>query len=262
MGAITITNQYLTDVTWLNSSVCNFIADNCIDVWKVGVSSNLLLVDDFLTIMTPDEIARANRFYQLKDRNRFIVSRGALRHIIGKYLKQSPSTVEFGIGGNNKPYIKSGHPINLQFNMSHSGDIILLAISDSAIGADIEFINRSFGFGEVLADNFSVDEISYIKNADSVTRFFRLWTCKEALTKATAQGLDGDLRLLPGLEGNNQIQPGIIASNNNWLIRNFALNDQYTASVASPPFINEILFWDAGVISDLLTFNSNVNKND
>lgn len=254
MEAITITNQYLTEITWLNPSVCNFIADNRIDVWKVGVSSNLLLVDGFLTIMTPDEIARANRFYQLKDRNRFIVSRGALRHIMGKYLKQSPSNVEFGVGENNKPNIKSGYPINLQFNMSHSGDAILLAISDAAIGADIEFINTSFGFGEVLEDNFSVDEISYIKDADSVNRFFRLWTCKEALTKATAQGLDGDLRSVPGLEGKHQIQPGIIASNNNWLIRNFALNDQYTASIASPPFINEILFWDAAVISNLPVF--------
>jgi 4'-phosphopantetheinyl transferase len=254
MGAITITNQYLTDITWLNASACNYVVDNHIDVWKVGVGLNLLLVDSLLTILTPDEIARANRFYQLKDRNRFIVSRGALRHIFGKYLKQSPSTVEFGIGENNKPYLKSGYPINLQFNMSHSGDTILLAISDSPIGADIEFINKSFGFSEVLKDNFSIDEVNYIKETDSVNRFFRLWTCKEALTKATAQGLDGDLSLLPGLEGNHQIQSGIIASGNNWLIRNFFLNDQYVESIASPPFINKILFWEAGIINNLPAF--------
>ena len=254
MGSITVTNQYLNDITWADAATCNFSVSNHIDVWKIGVNLNLSLADDFLTIMTPGEIARAKRFYQLKDQNRFIVSRGALRHILGKYLKQNPSNVEFEIGENDKPYIKSGQSSGLQYNISHSGDTILLAISSSPIGADIELINRSFGFSEVLDDNFSIAEVNYINEADSVNRFFRLWTCKEALTKATAQGLDGDLRLIPGLDGVHQIQPGIIASNNNWLIRSFTLNDLYIASIASPPFISKISFWDAGIIGNLLNF--------
>ncbi|SHM21946.1 4'-phosphopantetheinyl transferase family protein [Mucilaginibacter sp. OK098] len=248
MGSITVINQYLTDVAWLNASACNFSIGNHIDVWKIGVSPNSSLIDSFLTILTPDEIARANRYHQLKDRNRFIISRGAMRHIFGKYLNQTPATVEFGAGENNKPYIKSTNQLNLQYNLSHSGDAILLAVSDSAIGADIEFINKSFGFKEVLADNFSTAEIDYINETDAVACFFRLWTRKEALTKATAQGLDIDLKLIPVLDGSHLIKPGIIASNNNWLIRSFALNDEYTASIASFPFIDKISFWDLDII--------------
>jgi 4'-phosphopantetheinyl transferase len=254
MRSITVYNQYLADITWLNAETCSFSISNNLDIWKIGVSSNISLIDDFLIMLTPDEITRANRFYQLKDRNRFIVSRGALRLILGKYLNQSSSNVEFGIGENSKPYIKSGNPLNLQYNLSHSGDGILLAVSNSAIGADIEFINQSFGFNEVLDDNFSIDEINYINEENSVDRFFRLWTRKEALTKATAQGLDGDLRLIPGLDGTHVIQPGIIASNANWLIKTFALNNQYIASIASAPFVNKISFWDLDVISNLNAF--------
>ena len=254
MGSITIDNQYLTDIAWLNASSCSFAINNHIDVWKIAVSSNLLLIDHFLTVLAPDEIARANRFYQVKDRNRFIVSRGALRYILGKYLNQIPADVQFGIGDNDKPYIKNENPFNLQYNLSHSGDALLLAISDSSIGADIELINESFGFNEVLDDNFSVSEVNYIKEENAVDRFFRLWTRKEALTKATAQGLDGDLRLIPALDGTHLVNPGIISSNNNWITKSFALNDQYIASIASAPFINKTLFWDAGIINTPVIF--------
>jgi len=82
--------------------------------------------------------------------------------------------------------------------------------------------------------------VAYIKEAESAERFFRIWTRKEALTKATAQGLDCDLRLLPGLDGVHIVDDGIIASNDDWVISSFNLNDSYTASIACNPFINGI----------------------
>jgi 4'-phosphopantetheinyl transferase len=250
MEPIEITNKYLTDIKWLNTATCLFDVSNDIDVWKITVSSNIFLVDDFLKIITPDETARANRFYQLKDRNRFIISRGAMRHIFGKYLNQIPSNVVFGTGENNKPYIENSNPLNLQYNLSHSGDAILLAVSGSAIGADIEFINHKFGFSEVLNDNFSVDEINYIKENESAARFFKLWTRKEALIKATAQGLNGDLKLIPALDGTHLIKPGIIASDKNWTIKSFALNEQYISSIACALSISQISFWNLDIIAN------------
>ncbi|ASU33869.1 hypothetical protein MuYL_1975 [Mucilaginibacter xinganensis] len=61
-----------------------------------------------------------------------------------------PAAIQFSAGKNNKPQVKNIPPLKLEYNMSHSADAILLAVSDSAIGADIEFINQSFGFNEVL----------------------------------------------------------------------------------------------------------------
>ena len=251
MGQIKIINKHLTDLSWIKPATCGFKINSNIDVWKVCVSANLVLIDSFLTLLMPDEVERANKFYQQKDRNRFIISRGVLKHILGRYLNQEPSAIEFGVGENKKPYIKNSAQLNLRFNLSHSGDAILLAISDSAIGADVEFINYDFGFTEVLDDNFSVNEITYIKETDSAERFFRVWTRKEALTKATAQGLDCDLRLVPGLDGTYGVEHGIIASNDDWVISSFNLNDKYAASIASNPFINKITFIDLDVINSL-----------
>jgi 4'-phosphopantetheinyl transferase len=250
MGQIKIINKHLTDLSWIKPATCDFKINNNIDVWKVCVSSNLVLVDSFLTLLTPDEVERANRFYQQKDHNRFIISRGILRHILGRYLNQEAAVIEFGLGKNKKPYVINSALLNLQFNLSHSGDAILLAVSDSAIGADVEFINHDFGFTGVLDDNFSVNEITYIKENESAERFFRIWTRKEALTKATAQGLDCDLRLLPGLDGIHIVDDGVIASNDDWVISSFNLNDSYTASIASNPFIKKITFIDLDVINN------------
>ncbi len=243
MPSINVTNNFLADITWLDSSACSFKINNSIDVWKVSSDLNPMLVDSFKSILTGDEIDRANRFYQQKDRNRFIISRAALRTILGKYLNLAPEAIEFGSGLNKKPFIKSGNQNNLQYNLSHSGDSILLAIADSAIGADVEFINDDFGYRDVLADNFSPAEVNYITEADSIYRFFKLWTRKEAVTKATAQGLDCDLRLLPGLDGSTVVTDGIIASNEDWVINSFNLDNQCVASVAAAPLIDKISFF-------------------
>jgi len=210
-------------------------------------------VDSFKSILTGDEIGRANRFYLQKDRNRFITSRAALRTILGKYLNLAPEAVEFESGLNKKPFIKNGNQNNLQYNLSHSGDAILLAVADSPIGADVEFINNDFGYSEVLTDNFSSAEVNYITETDSIHRFFKLWTRKEAVTKATAQGLDCDLRLLPGLEGTTVVAGGIIASNEDWVINSFNLNMQYIASVASNPLIDQISFFNLATVNFALS---------
>ncbi|WP_295797377.1 4'-phosphopantetheinyl transferase superfamily protein [Mucilaginibacter sp.] len=248
MLSINVTNNFLADITWLDSSACSFKISNSIDVWKVSSDLNPILVDSFNSILTRDEIDRANRFYQQKDRNRFIISRAALRTILGKYLNLAPEAIEFGSGLNKKPFIKSGNQNNLQYNLSHSGEAILLAVADSTIGADIEFINHNFGYHEVLADNFSPGEVNYIAEADSIHRFFKLWTRKEAITKATAQGLDCDLRLLPGLDGTITVADGIIASNEDWVINSFNLNNQYIASVAGNPTFDKISFFSLATI--------------
>ena len=247
MPSINVTNNFLADIAWLDSSACGFKISNSIDVWKVSSDLNPVLVDNFKSILTANEIDRANRFYQLRDRNRFITSRAALRTILGKYLNLTPEAIEFESGLNKKPFIKNGNQNNLHYNLSHSGDIILLAVCDSEIGADVEFINHNFGYREVLADNFSPGEINYITETDSIHRFFKLWTRKEAVTKATAQGLDCDLRSLPGLEGTTVVADGIIASNEDWVINSFNLDTQYVGSVAGNPLVDKISFYNLAI---------------
>ncbi len=245
MSLIKINVRYLNDVSWVNSAVCDFlVATDRADVWRININSNLLMLDNFLSILHPDEIARANRYYQTKDRNRFIISRGALRIILGKYLNEQPALIEFKTGVNKKPYINNTNHTRLCYNISHSGDWILLGISDSEIGADTEQVNFTFGYDDVLQDNFSDAEIDFINQSAPVERFFMLWTRKEALLKATAKGLDEDLKLIPSLDGIHFTESSTISSGENWQMSTFKLSENYVATIANNIKIVTTRFWD------------------
>jgi 4'-phosphopantetheinyl transferase len=244
MGLIKVSVRDLNNINWLSSAQCKFaINNNIVDVWKINISSNLSILDDFLSIMRPDEIARANKYFHIKDKNRFIVSRGGLRNILGKYLNQFPASIEFVIGENKKPYVVNPGKINVHYNISHSGDWILFAISNSAIGTDVEFVNHDFNYDEIIDDNFSIDEVKYIKQGIPAESFFMLWTRKESLTKATGKGLDENIKSIPCLEGVHFAESTIISSQSDLFVSSFKINEQYVASIATDNLPSEANFW-------------------
>lgn len=243
MALININNRYIKDVKWLNTRQFNFtITPNNVDIYRIDITSNLAGLDDFAALLKPDETERANRYFYEKDKNRSIISRGALRYILGKYLRESPCSIEFGVGINKKPYIKN-NTNNICYNISHSGDWILIAIANSEIGTDIELINPDFNYKEVLADNFSINEINHINQNNPLETFYMLWTRKEALTKASGKGLDEDLKLIPCLDGDQLTDSKIISLNHDTSVSSFTPCNQYIGSVATGKTVNEFRFW-------------------
>src|SRR5262249_38435202 len=96
-------------------------------------------VDQLRQLLSPQERARADRFRFEKDRNAFTIARGLLRIILGSYLQTTPSAIEFTYGSRGKPSVVSARPI--QFNLSHSGDLAVYAITEGyEVGADVEYI--------------------------------------------------------------------------------------------------------------------------
>src|SRR5258708_14472218 len=242
MAQIKIIDKQPDNLNWKNASSCEYLINNNIDIWRINVSSNLKSINNLLSVLSPDEIARANRFFHVRDKNRHIISHGVMRNILGRYLNQSPSLIEFKDGINKKPFIKN--KTSLHFNLSHSGDWILLAVAKSEIGVDTELINFDFEYKDVMEVYFNNDEINFINEEKSADRFFLLWTRKEAQIKATGKGLDENIKLIPGLIGTHHINNDEISLYKEWVISSFNLNEQYIASVAVNPLIEEIRFWD------------------
>jgi 4'-phosphopantetheinyl transferase len=242
MAQINITDIHANDLKWENASSCEYLINKNIDIWRINVNSNLKSTDNLFRVLSADEIAKANRFFRERDKTRHIISHGAIRNILGKYLNQPPSLIEFKDGINKKPYIinKTG----LHFNLSHSADWIILAISNWEIGADVELINYSFEYKDVMEGYFSDEEINFINEAQSTDRFFLLWTRKEVQIKATGKGLDDNIKLIPGLAGTHMINNDAMSSSNDWTINSFSLAEQYIASVAANPSIEKLRFWD------------------
>ncbi|MBX7224156.1 MAG: 4'-phosphopantetheinyl transferase superfamily protein [Blastocatellia bacterium] len=165
-----------------------------VHLWRTRVSTSLPRLETCLTVLSPQEKERMNRFYFEKDRNQFAVAHAMLRTILGKYLNQAPETIEFDTWMNGKPCLRDEFDRDdYCFNLSHSDDMILLAVAEGReVGVDVERIRPDFEGQKIAQDLFSSCEISMLQAMSGErqqTAFFECWTGKEAYIKAHGKGL-------------------------------------------------------------------------
>ena len=96
---------------------------------------------------------------------------------------------EISVDKNGKPFLKDAKNVN--FNLSHSGKLVMCAISEFEVGCDVELVKD--GRIDVAERFFTVAEREFITAGDGEKnkneRFFRLWTLKESFIKANGAGL-------------------------------------------------------------------------
>jgi 4'-phosphopantetheinyl transferase len=241
MSLVKIRNYYLEDITWLASAYGDFDITVNTDIWRINISANLSYLDNLSALINAAETVRAKRYLQARDRNRFIVSRAALRIILARYLNQQPALIEFETGANKKPFLKD-FPVH--YNVSHSGDWILITVAKTPVGADVEKLDPGFDYKDIITDYFSAGEAKYIKDDHTHSHFFLLWTRKEALTKATAKGLDEDLKFIPALNGEHAVEPDLLGSTSDWKVNSFELSPGYLAACAAVGSAGRLRFRD------------------
>jgi 4'-phosphopantetheinyl transferase len=135
---------------------------------------------DFLSF---DEWQRATRYLFEMDRRRFVLGRGVLRLILGELLGVRPEGVQLVYGPFGKPALAPGFSEKpLQFNVSHSGDLVLIAIAAGrAVGVDIERIGPENAFDSIAENFFSPAERAALRALHlSVQRdaFYACWTLR------------------------------------------------------------------------------------
>ena len=162
-------------------------------VWRVSVDRDGAELEEWKALLAARERARLERFHFPADARRELVSRGALRWLLGSYLSRSLAGEEFALEGTGKPVLRecsSGE--RLEFNSSHSGDWVLLGFSRGrSLGVDIERW-REIDSESIVCDYFSPTEFAAWKNVPTSSRtrfFFDGWTRKEAYLKALGVGL-------------------------------------------------------------------------
>ena len=147
-------------------------------------------------MLSPDELARADRFRFEPDRERFIRARSFLRALLGQYLNAPPQSLVFGYGAYGKPTLAlKPHGKPFHFNLTHTEDLVLIAVTGSAeIGIDAERIGPAPYANEVAARFFSPADLAWLRGGEErffTERFFQLWTRREASLKALGTGLFG-----------------------------------------------------------------------
>src|SRR5215208_2072739 len=110
---------------WLSPGESLSLQTGEVHVWRIELEQPGILREKFRSTLEADELERAGRLHFEKHRNSFVVSRGFLRYVLSRYLKTKPHDLRFSYGEYGKPALDG----RLQFNMSHSHDVALLAIT-------------------------------------------------------------------------------------------------------------------------------------
>lgn len=224
-----VTCTALQDVRWATDS--DGSATDDLAVFRVALPDIADRMPCLLPLLSPDETARAGRYHQPDDALRFIGTRGVLRVLLARYTNQSPGSIEFAPGPNRKPELK--HPGGWQFNVSHAGSWVLIAIGKHQVGVDLDRVNPDFPFRDIMDASFSPAERQYIEAcADARRGFFELWTRKEALVKATAKGIDDEFNQILSLPGTHPVDARLLGSAGHWTVSSFTVADGYPAAVA------------------------------
>jgi 4'-phosphopantetheinyl transferase len=172
---------------------CRFAVNSGeIHLWRVDLDVADARQRKLEKLLSEDEQARAARFLFPRDRARFITCRGVLRELLARYLGEDPRGLRFGYAPHGKPALKAaGTP--LHFNVSHSQSLALIAIrGDGEVGVDVEQL-RAIEEAEAIARRyFAPREHATIRDLtgdERIAAFFRCWTRKEAMLKATGEGI-------------------------------------------------------------------------
>ena len=144
---------------------------------------------------TDAERERAGRFWRREDGDRHLSAHGALRLVLADYLACDPLALLFATGEHGKPFLE-GAP--LEFNLSHSSDLALIAVGrERQVGVDVERV-RSVPDLEDLAGRVcgphELATLAALAEEHRAHAFLAMWTRKEALAKATGDGIGGVMR--------------------------------------------------------------------
>ncbi|WP_144291964.1 4'-phosphopantetheinyl transferase family protein [Rhodoligotrophos appendicifer] len=166
-----------------------------VHVWQIDAREHE--ADALLPLLTADETVRAGRFLRYEDRRNFILGRGLLRRLLGHYLQREAEQIRLCADQDGKPRLQDGAP--LEFNLSHSGDRIVIGFSNAgAVGVDIEAMRPVPDYRRLARRLFSAAEqreIDHSEEAIKLATFFDIWTRKEAYVKMLGTGIDGDIAL-------------------------------------------------------------------
>jgi 4'-phosphopantetheinyl transferase len=165
-----------------------------VDVWLESLIASDHLVDVFYELLSDPEKQRCQLITHARSRRQYVVARGQLRVLLGHYLQLAPELVRIDLGAQGKPQVEG-----LEFNLSHSGDLVAYAFSSVPLGIDVE--QRRDLDGAALVKRFFTplewQEWQELPAADQERVFFQVWTIKEAYLKAIGTGLARSLSTIP-----------------------------------------------------------------
>ncbi len=225
------------------------VVQNSIEPVNYSLSGNEALVfygdisrfsyENWLTILSEEEILRAETYHLPLDRRSYVIIRGVLKRLLSHFSGVGEKEIAFDCGKNGKLFLSSDP--DLQFNLSHAGEAFVIGLTRGReIGIDMEHLDRSLNISKLEAYLFTTEELQQFHNMEHSYRqeaFINSWTRKEAILKATGDGLTQPMNTLDVaftkdghclLATDDQFP----MQKTNWFLESCILMDNYRVSVA------------------------------
>jgi 4'-phosphopantetheinyl transferase len=225
-----------------------------VHVWRVRVDGPRQIVEKLRAVLTADEHEKAGRFHFDIDRRRFVTGRGVLRTLLAQCLDTTPAKLRFATSAFGKPHLV-GEFVDapLRFNLSHSGEIVLIACAlRRALGVDVEHMRPDIEALRIAERFFSEAErraLATLAPDRQRDAFYACWTRKEAYIKATGDGLSlprdqFDVTLLPGEPARLVATRPDAAEARRWTLTALDVGEGYEAALAVEGAGFRLMTWD------------------
>ncbi|MCW8933463.1 MAG: 4'-phosphopantetheinyl transferase superfamily protein [Gammaproteobacteria bacterium] len=179
---------------WYSQDSFIELADNDIHIWLNYLNVHEARIKHLYPLLSSEEKQRSERLKFYKHRKAFIASHGFMHTVLANYIDAEANDIEFTQTELGKPsLIDTQNKNNIQFNLSHSGNLAILAVCrHHSVGIDTEHAERKVDWRGISKRFFTTNELQQLDElteAEQKQAFFQIWTRKEAHMKVTGKGL-------------------------------------------------------------------------
>jgi len=215
------------------------ISKGIIHLWHTPLNPWLKEIEELRAILSAEETSRMEQLVFQNRAEAYIVSRGVLRKILGRYLGMAPESIPIKTYSNGKPYLPGS---KIHFNLSHSDGLFLYGLaSGSPLGVDLQRVYPIANINTIIKNYFSPEEQILLNSVNEnllQDLFFAIWTAKEAYLKGTGEGFQRPPNSFTICHKSNSLlkfelrDNGNSISGNLWNIRKIPLASNYKAALA------------------------------
>ncbi len=225
-----------------------------IHIWAHAITHADPFIGHARFVLSAEELEKASKYHFEKDKRAYEAGHVFIRRVLSRYTQIDPVSLEITVNDRNKPQLANS-PFPIHFNISHSENLILLAISfDGEVGADTEFILPDFDTDGFAEANYHPNELAQFQAVSGTAQtdlFYKIWTLKEAFLKLTGEGVNDHLKDLD-FSGKNSSIKHSKGSPKELNLYSWKRKDDYICSLAADIAPAKLKFYDSALIEPIV----------
>jgi 4'-phosphopantetheinyl transferase len=186
---ISVVKLYIEFNSFWISNLSKEVIHDMVNVYAININFVISSTTwtDLLYNISEERTAKINRYYFEKDRKYSLFAELILKYALLKEYNLKDKSIKFEYNPYGKPFLKD-YP-HIHFNLSHSGDWVVCALSKTEVGIDIEKIDiLPMQVAKSILTERELDYLS-LGAEDPKELFYKYWTLKESYVKAVGEGI-------------------------------------------------------------------------